>query len=63
MNKDYPIMYGSMRGAMTSIAFIHQIPGVEIKDAAAFQNWLAQRADETDVFATKFAEKINQKSS
>ena len=56
-------MYGSMRGALTSIAFIHKIPGIEIKDAATFQKWLDERADETDVFAMQFAERINQKSS
>ena len=63
MNNDYPIMYGSMRGALTSIAFIHKIPGVEIKDHQAFQKWLDQRADDTDRSAAEFAAKINGKSS
>ena len=63
MNNDYPIMYGSMRGALTSIAFYHKIPGVEIKDHEAFQKWLNERADETDRNAAEFAAKINQKSS
>jgi len=56
-------MYGSMRGALTSIAFYHQIPGVEIKDHQAFQKWLNERADETDRSAAEFAAKINGKSS
>lgn len=56
-------MYGSMRGALTSIAFYHKIPGVEIKDHEAFQKWLNERADETDVSAAEFAAKINGKSS
>ena len=63
MNNDYPIMYGSMRGALTSIAFYHKIPGVEIKDHQAFQKWLNERADDTDRHAAEFAAKINQKSS
>lgn len=63
MNKDYPIMYGSMRGALTSLAYNYKIPGVEIKDAAAFQKWLNQKAEDTDVFAMQFSAKINQKSS
>lgn len=52
-----------MRGALTSIAFYHQIPGVEIKDHEVFQKWLNERADKTDVSAAELAAKIKQKSS
>ncbi len=52
-----------MSGALTSIAFYHKIPGVEIKDHEVFQKWLNEKADETDRKATEFAAKINGKSS
>jgi trehalose-6-phosphatase len=63
MNKDYPIMYGSMRGALTSLAYNYTIPGVEIKDPEMFRKWLAQKAEDTDAYAVALAEKINGKSS
>jgi hypothetical protein len=63
MNKDYPIMYGSMRGTLTGLAYCYEIPGVEIKDAQAFHKWLAERANNSDAWAEKFTQKINQKSS
>ena len=38
MNQDvaYPILYGAMRGTLKSIAYSHNIPGVEVKDMDAF---------------------------
>ena len=56
-------MYGSMRGALTGLAYNYTIPGVEIKDPEMFRKWLAQKAEDTDAYAVALAEKINGKSS
>ena len=63
MNKDYPVHYGAMRGALTSLYISYQIPGVKIEDAEAFRKWLAERAESTDAYAVEMAKKFNQKSS
>jgi len=63
MNPDYPILYGAMRGTLTSVAYGYDIPGVEIKDAAAFSKWLDKRANDSDEFARKMSLEINKKSS
>lgn len=63
MTQDYPILYGAMRGTLTSIAYSYDIAGVEIKDPAAFSKWLDQRANQSDEFARKMSLEINKKSS
>jgi hypothetical protein len=63
MNPDYPTLYGAMRGTLTSVAYFYDIPGVEIKDAAAFSKWLDKRANDSDEFARKMSLEINKKSS
>lgn len=60
---DYPILYGAMRGTLKSIAYSHNIPGVEVKDMDAFAKWLDDKVIESDNYAREWAEKNNQKSS